>query len=149
MQNPSHTGPLKELRNNAKIWCVLKKKKLYVFKDLTHPASQVIDMAEYDVHIENMTKSNFRLSRPGFPSLLLAAENDDEYRQWISALEKCKYEELDDIMPESFRTKDYNDEAFEEAKEDHTYERPLEIIAEVDKLNTNNVSFRKCFKPKP
>ncbi len=37
-------------------------------------------MAEYDIHIENMINLNFRLSKPGFPSWLLAAENEEEYK---------------------------------------------------------------------
>ena len=143
LKNPSLTGPLKELRNNSKVWCVLKSKKLYMFKDLMLPASQVVDMSEYEVHIEKMTKLNFRLTNMGFPSLLLAAENEDEYKQWISALEKCKYEELDEIMPESFKNRDFNDSLIEELPEDDLrYEKPKDVIAKVVKINQVSRSFQ-------
>ena len=101
-------------------------------------------MSEYDVHIENMTKSNFRLSRPGFPSLLLSAENDEDYTQWINALEKCKYEDLDDIMPEIYKNREPRfDKEDEELIEDPAYERPIDVIDKMAQIGqVMFVSFR-------
>eukprot|EP00794_Sanderia_malayensis_P015159 gene15159-16717_t len=146
LKQSTHSGPLKELRNNARIWCVLNKKKLYLFKQFDYPATQIIDMVEYDVHTENMSNFNFRLSRPGFPSVLLAACDEDDYRIWLSEFRKCKYEDLDDIMPDEFKNNQQltlDDDGYEKQYiKDHNYERPIDLLPQIEELS--KVFFVRC-----
>ena len=129
MPDPNSFGPLKELREHTKYWYVLKNKKLYVFKDVQGPCSQVLDIGLYDVFPQ---KTDFRLTRPGYPPLILEAENDEDHTRWTAALEKCKYEELDEIIPIKYRTNlQRNDELL---LEDPDYEMPIQVIEKMERL---------------
>ena len=131
VDHPTISGPLRDLRNNSKLWAVLKKKRLYFFKDLRNPADHIINMSEYDIYVENMVNFNFRLRKPGFPSLLLGAEKEEEYRKWVQALQNCKYEEVDDLLQKA-KQKPSNDQVESiqdgEAEEEPEYEAPTDIL---------------------
>ena len=128
MQDSDCSGPLKELREGTKYWYVLKNKKLYVFKDIQGPCSQVIDVGSCEVLSQ---KTDIRLSMPDFPPLILEAESEELHEQWTIALEKCKYEDLDEIMPEKYKiNKPNTDEVFQ----DPDYELPVHVIEQVERI---------------
>lgn len=127
--NPSRSGPLRDVISHTKNWCVLKSKKLYIFKDVQGPCSQIIDMEAYDIFPQ---KNDFTLTKPGSPSLVFAAEDEDDHTQWISALERCKYEDLDEIIPRDYKGDRQGGQNV--LLEDPDYEVPIKVIEKIDRM---------------
>ena len=68
---------------------------------------------------------------PGLPQLVLKAENEADHEQWTIAMERCKYEDLDEIMPERHKT--YHPES-EDVFQDPAYEMPIHVIEKIERM---------------
>ena len=87
----------------------------------------------YDIHVESSSSSQFRLSKPGSPSFSLSAEDSEDHRRWVEALENCKYVDIDSEMPQ--RSSGHGNNLIE----DPAYEEPRDVIDKMKKNET--VSF--------
>ncbi|XP_065060858.1 uncharacterized protein LOC135688079 isoform X2 [Rhopilema esculentum] len=134
LENPTRSGPLTNIRTKTRLWCVLKKKNLYVFRDIQQPCDHIIDVMNYDIHVESSTSAQFRLSKPGSPSFSLAAEDSEDHRRWVEALENCKYVDIDSEMPP--RSSGHGNNLIE----DPAYEEPRDVI---DKMKKNEMDAPK------
>ena len=68
---------------------------------------------------------------PGIPQLVLKAENEGDHEEWTIAMEKCKYEDLDEIMPEEYKT---NRPGSEDVFQDPQYEMPVHVIEKIERM---------------
>ena len=88
---------------------------------------------------------------PGALPLILKAENDEDHQRWTVAFEKCKYEELDDIMLDKYRA---NLPSKSDVFQDPDYEMPVHVIEQMERMRkvdkclslfTNYCFFANCF----
>lgn len=90
LQKPLYSGLLRNVTSNTKQWSVVKRQKLYLFNDLTEPANCIADLKEYEVFQDAVEKYTFHVRCKGYPSIVLAAVDEQQYKLWYNAFQRAK-----------------------------------------------------------